>query len=116
MSAMSKVEHELERAKGALTSMRKRAAQEGESIMETGVGLVSSMAMGVADAKWGEDAIFGTSIPAVVGAGSLLADLSGWGGAMSPVLRATGRAGINIEGFRWAQRKYREWDEDAAEE
>jgi hypothetical protein len=80
--------------------------------METAAGAVAGAAMGAADAAYGEDAMFGTSVPAVVAGVGLVADLTGWAGEFSPVLRAAGRAGLNIEAFRWGGRKYREWDED----
>lgn len=116
MSAMTKAEKELEKVRGTLGRMRERVKTEGESIMETGVGVVAAIGMGAADAKWGEDAIFGMSIPMAVGVTGLVADLSGAGGSFSPVLRAAGRAGVHIEGFRWGGRKFREWDtEDGGE-
>lgn len=109
---MSAIAKENDRLKSSLTHMRKRVAEEGESLMETGVGFVAAVAMGAADEKYGDDAVFGTSVPAVAAGAGLLADLSGWAGSMSPMARAVGRAGLHIEGFRFGQRKMREWDED----
>lgn len=116
MSALTKAERETERVRNTLTHMRKRIREEGESIMETGVGVAAAAAMGAADAAYGDDAIFGTSIPAVVGLVGVGLDLAGVGGEFRPVLRASGRAGLDVEAFRWGGRKYREWDEDSAEE
>jgi hypothetical protein len=93
--------------------MRARVREEGESLMETATGALASAAMGAADAAYGDDAVFGTSVPAIVAGVGLVGDLTGWAGDFSPALRAAGRAGLNIEAFRWAGRKYREWDEDS---
>lgn len=107
--AITKYESENEKLRTRLASIGRRAREEAETLMETGVGVAAAAGLGAADAAWGTDAVMGASPSLVVGVAATGAALLGMGGAMNGTLLAVGRAGLSVEAYRWGSRTYTEW-------
>lgn len=108
-SALAKVEARLERAKARATSL----ASDYEDTIKEGVGIVAGCVtgalLGAAEQKWGEDAVFGASVPMLVGFGGIAAGLSGMAGDASFALLEAGKAGAYIESYKAGTRMYEDW-------
>lgn len=111
MSSLA-LKEKLEAAKRHASALRK---EHEETVEEAGgvlIGCLSGAAYGAADEKWGEDAVFGTSVPLIAGLGMTGAALGGYGGKARMALLEAGKAGLIVESYKAGSRMYREWDED----
>lgn len=108
-SALAKVEAKLERAKARAAGL----ASDYEDTIKEGVGIltgcVTGALLGAAEEKWGEDAVFGASVPMLVGFGGIAAGLTGVGGDASFAILEAGKAGAYIESFKAGSRMYSDW-------
>ncbi len=107
--ALAKVEQKLERAKARAASL----AGEYEETIREGVGVIAGCTtaalLGAAEEKFGEDAVFGVSVPMLVGIGGVAAGLTGVGGDASFALMEAGKAGLYVESFKFGTRMYADW-------
>lgn len=109
-AALSTYKNKTEQLRARLANVSKRAREESETILETGVMVAAGAAFGAADEYWGTDALMGASVPLVAGVTLTAAALLGYGGGMEGTLLAVGRAGLTVEAYRFGARTYREWD------
>ena len=109
-AAISRYQNENDKLRQRLTSIGRRAKEEAETLMETGLGVAAAAGLGAADAAWGTDYIMGASPSLVVGVLGTGAALFGLGGSMNGALLAVGRAGLSVEAYRWGSRTYTEWN------
>lgn len=108
-AALSTYRNKLEQFKSRLSRAHERAREQSEEITETVVEVVAGAAYGALDERYGTDAVMGASVPLVVGVAATGAALLGYGGGMSGVLAAAGRAGLTVEAYRRGASMYREW-------
>lgn len=98
------------KVKAQLSSWREKATEQTEHVMATGVTAVGGFALGMADSRWGEDAVWGMSTSlavALVGHGLALFEVGGKGAAS--IARNLGNTGVAIysykSGFEMQQRR-----------
>ena len=108
-AALSTYRNKLDAFKNRLSRAHERAREQSEEITETVVEVVAGAAYGALDERYGTDALMGASVPLVVGVLGTGAALMGYGGGMSGVLAAAGRAGLTVEAYRRGASMYREW-------
>jgi len=100
----------LARMRSTLSTWRERAEEQTDNIVGIASTAGGAYALGMADAKWGEDAAFGMSTSlatAIVGHGLALFDVGGKTAAN--VFRSVGNAGLSVyaykSGFEMSQRR-----------
>lgn len=91
----------LNRVKSQLTSWREKANEQTEHVLTTGVTAVGGFALGMADHRFGEDAVWGMSTSlatALIGHGLALFEVGGKD--MSRITRALGNTGVAIYSYK----------------
>ncbi len=91
----------LARVRSQLTSWREKANEQTEHVLTTGVTAVGGFALGMADRRWGEDAVWGMSTSlatALVGHGLALFEVGGKD--MARISRALGNTGVAIYSYK----------------
>lgn len=111
MSSLA-LKERLEAARRRAASLAERAEEEAETVAGVAIGVAAGGAFGMADERWGEDAIFGTSVPLVAGLGLAGAAIAGYGGKARMAMLEAGKAGLIVEAYKAGSRMYREWDEE----
>ena len=92
---------QLDRVRAQLNGWREKAAEQTEHVMTTGVTAVGGFALGMADRRFGEDAVWGMSTSLAVGlAGHALALFNVGGPEMSRVTRAIGNTGVAVYSYK----------------
>lgn len=92
---------QLARMRNMVSGIRRRAQEQSQSYLRTGIVAGSGFALGAIDARWGEDAAFGmsTSLAAgIVGHGLALLDVGG--AEMTTALQGVGDAGFAIYAYK----------------
>lgn len=105
----------LEQAKANAARLRDRMEEEAETVMGVAVAVAAGAGYGIADERWGEDALFGTSVPLVAGVALTGAAVAGYGGQARMAMLEAGKAGLTVEAYKAGSRMYREWDESEEE-
>lgn len=113
--ALAKAEAKLAGARARMAAIREENAETIEAVVGTAIAAGSGAVYGGLDEKFGEDAIFGTSVPLV--GGLILTGIGlmgGAGGASFAVLEA-GKAGLVVEAYKFGSRTAADWMRDDEE-
>jgi hypothetical protein len=89
------------RVKAQLSTWREKANEQTEHVMTTGITAVGGFALGMADQRWGEDAVWGMSTSlavALVGHGLALFEVGGKD--MARATRALGNTGVAVYSYK----------------
>lgn len=102
--------HKLARMRSTLGSWREKAEEQTDNVIGIASTGVAGYALGMAEARWGEDAAFGMSpalATALVGHGLALFEVGGKTAAT--VFRGAGNAGVAVysykSGYEMGQRR-----------
>lgn len=100
----------LSRMKSTLAGWREKASEQTENVIGIAATGAGAYALGMADARWGEDAAFGMSTSlatAIIGHGLAMFDVGGK--TAGTVFRSVGNAGLAVyaykSGFEMSQRR-----------
>lgn len=111
-AALTEAREENERMRAMISNIRKKANEQTESYVRTGVTVATGFALGAAEEKWGDDAAFGMSpslATGLVAHGLALLDVGGK--AATPHLMAIGDAGLTCYAFRAGADMMQRYDE-----
>lgn len=108
-TALAKAEAKIESLKKRAHSISVEYEEQIEQTVGAMVGLGAAAAYGAIEEKYGEDAIFGTSVPLVAGLALTAVGISGMGGGANTAILEAGKAGLYIEAYKGGSRVARDW-------
>lgn len=96
-NALARRDEMIDALRGRLKSIREKSKTEGSAMLRTAEGLAVGYGLGMAEAKWGPDAVWGMNPALAVGVGcTALALLDVGGPDVTPHIRAAGDSALSV--------------------
>ena len=100
-TALVKAREQADNLRRRLSGARDKMKAEGANVMRTGISLATGYGLGMAEARYGEDALAGMDVSLGVGLAATAAAYLDLGGAdVTPHLRTVGDASLAVYGYK----------------